>query len=132
MYSKTWRGQYLNLFGYLLSFYCVYRLFMAIINILFVRRSQGSADPVTRWIGLAVHYVNSDFDVAFWSQQISFILVGSIIVGSVRNFLLQLMKVIKIYASFTTRHCLVCQSDFKCGSIKSYSIVFGTNYGHVL
>lgn len=54
-----------------------------------------------------MHYFNVNFDVNFWSQQISFLLVGSIIVGSVRGFLLQLMKAVRVFSYFDQSNVMV-------------------------
>ena len=67
----------------------------------------GRVDPVTHWIGLAVHYFNVNFDVEFWSQQISFLLVGSIILASIRGFLLQLLKVVRAFSYFDQSNVMV-------------------------
>lgn len=75
------------------------------INILFNR--FGSVDPVTHWIGLVVHHFNVNFDVHFWSQQISFLLVGSIIVASIRGFLLQLLKAVRTFSYFDQSNVMV-------------------------
>lgn len=67
----------------------------------------GQVDPVTQWIGLTVHYFNVNFDVKFWSQQISFLLVGSIILASVRGFLLQLLRVVRAFSYFDQSNVMV-------------------------
>lgn len=54
-------------------------------------------DPVTRGIQLTVHYFNLQFDVQFWSQYVSFMLIGIIVVTSIRGLLITLTKV------FTTK-----------------------------
>lgn len=64
-------------------------------------------DPVTHWIGLLVHFFNVDFDERFWSQQISFLLVGSIIVASIRGFLLQLLKAVRVFSYFDQSNVMV-------------------------
>ncbi|CAB1344240.1 unnamed protein product [Coregonus sp. 'balchen'] len=76
-YSKTFQGKYFNFLGYFFSIYCVWKIFMATINIVFDR--VGKTDPVTRGIEITVNYLGIQFDVKFWSQHISFILVGIII-----------------------------------------------------
>ena len=50
-------------------------------------------DPVTRGIELTVHFFNLQFDVQFWSQYVSFILIGIIVVTSIRGLLITLTKV---------------------------------------
>lgn len=42
---------------------------------------------------IAVHWMGLNIDVGFWSQQISFYLVGCIVVTSIRGLLLTLTKV---------------------------------------
>ncbi|KAJ8929058.1 hypothetical protein NQ314_018290 [Rhamnusium bicolor] len=60
------------------------------INIVFDR--VGKKDPVTRGIEIAVHWMGWNFDVNFWSQQVSFYLVGCIVVTSIRGFIITLTK----------------------------------------
>ena len=48
---------------------------------------------MTKGIELTVHYFNWEFDVKFWSQYVSFILIGIIVVTSIRGLLITLTKV---------------------------------------
>ncbi len=48
---------------------------------------------MTNGIELTVHYFNLQFDVQFWSQYVSFILIGIIVVTSIRGLLITLTKV---------------------------------------
>ncbi|KJE95176.1 hypothetical protein CAOG_05654 [Capsaspora owczarzaki ATCC 30864] len=104
-YSQTWKGRYFNALGYFFSVYCVYKIFMCCINIIFDR--VGKVDPVTRGIEITVVYLNMDFDVNFWSQHISFILVGIIIVTSIRGLLIQLTKFFYAISSSSSSNILV-------------------------
>lgn len=61
------------------------------INIVFDR--VGKKDPVTRGLEIVVHWLGWSIDVAFWSQHVSFILVGCIVLTSIRGLLLTLTKV---------------------------------------
>lgn len=61
------------------------------INIIFDR--VGKIDPVTRGMSILVHSVGIDIDVAFWSPHISFMLIGCIVITSIRGLLLTLTKV---------------------------------------
>lgn len=90
-WSSTWQGKYFNLLGLFFSFYCVYKIFMCTINIIFDR--VGKKDVVTRGIEIAVLWLGFKFDVGFWSQHISFFLVGCIVVTSIRGLLITLTKV---------------------------------------
>ena len=63
----------------------------AIINIVLDR--HGKTDPVTKGLELVVRYLGWKVDVPFWSQYVSFWLVGVIVVTNIRGLLLQIMKV---------------------------------------
>uniref|UniRef100_A0A0B7BT34 Abscisic acid G-protein coupled receptor-like domain-containing protein n=1 Tax=Arion vulgaris TaxID=1028688 RepID=A0A0B7BT34_9EUPU len=104
-YSKTFKGRYFNFLGYFFSIYCVYKIFMATINIIFDR--VGKVDPVTRGIEIAVKYFGFEFDIKFWSQQISFFLVGVIIVTSIRGFLITLTRFFYAIASSKSSNVIV-------------------------
>ncbi|XP_006825048.1 Golgi pH regulator-like [Saccoglossus kowalevskii] len=90
IYSRTLQGKYFNFMGYIFSMYCLWKIVISTINIVFDR--VGKTDPVTRGVEIAVNYFGIQFDVKFWSQQISFILVGIIIVTSIRGLLINLTK----------------------------------------
>lgn len=89
-WSSTWQGKYFNCLGMFFSFYCMYKILMCTINIVFDR--VGKKDAVTRGIEIAVHWLGFQFDVAFWSQYISFFLVGCIVFTSIRGLLITLTK----------------------------------------
>jgi len=64
---------------------------MATINIVFDR--VGQVDPITRGTQIVVDHMGlKSFDVKYWSQQISFLVVGLIAVTSVRGLLITLTK----------------------------------------
>ena len=89
-YSRTLKGRYFDFLGHFFSVYCLYKIFMCIINILFDR--VGRTDPITRGFEIASNKLGLELDVIFWSQHISFILVGIIIVTSIRGLLITLTK----------------------------------------
>ncbi|CAH0403749.1 unnamed protein product [Chilo suppressalis] len=89
-WSKTFQGKYFNFLGYFFSLYCVWKIFICTINIVFDR--VGRIDPVTRGLGLVVPRLGLAIDVAFWSQHVSFALVGCIALTSIRGLLLTLTK----------------------------------------
>lgn len=108
-WSQTLKGKYFNVLGHFFSVYCVYKIFMVglkliiysiliificftqcCINIIFDR--VGRKDPVTRGLEIAVHWCGFDIDLAFWNQHVSFLLVGCIVVTSIRGLLLTLTK----------------------------------------
>lgn len=65
------------------------------VNIIFDR--VGKKDPVTKGMEIVVHWLGMNIDVAFWSQHISFFLVGCIVITSIRGLLLTLTKVLLYY-----------------------------------
>lgn len=89
-WATTWKGKYFNFLGYFFSLYCLWKIFISTINIVFDR--VGKKDPVTKGLEIAVHWIGLDMDVAFWSQHVSFFLVGCIVVTSIRGLLLTLTK----------------------------------------
>ncbi|RHZ67250.1 hypothetical protein Glove_302g29 [Diversispora epigaea] len=104
-YSKTWQGKYFNFMGYIFSIYCVYKIVMATINIIFFR--IGKTDPITYGLTLAIRYINIDINVDFWSQQLSFFLVGLMIIFSIRGLLIQLLKVFRAFSNSVSRNNIV-------------------------
>jgi len=89
-WAKTLQGKYFNVLGHFFSLYCCWKIFISTFNIIFDR--VGKKDAVTRGIEIAVHWCGFDMDVAFWSQHVSFFLVGCIVVTSIRGLLLTLTK----------------------------------------
>eukprot|EP01117_Protostelium_nocturnum_P016449 TRINITY_DN6506_c0_g5_i1.p1 TRINITY_DN6506_c0_g5~~TRINITY_DN6506_c0_g5_i1.p1 ORF type:complete len:476 (-),score=102.91 TRINITY_DN6506_c0_g5_i1:1061-2488(-) len=105
IFSKTFQGRFFNLLGYFFSGYCIYKIFMSSINIIFDRKI--SIDPVSRGLGILFNVLNIPIDVPFWSQHISFILVGVIIATSIRGFLNSLMKFFYEYSNNSTSNIFV-------------------------
>ncbi len=89
-WSKTLQGRYFNFLGYFFSLYCTWKIFISTVNIVFDR--VGRVDPITKGMEIAVHWFGFDIDVTFWSQHISFGLVGAIVVTSTRGLLLTMSR----------------------------------------
>lgn len=89
-FSKTFMGKYFNVLGVFFSIYCLWKIFISFINIVFDR--IGKKDPVTHIIEISVDRMGIPLDVSFWSQYISFFLVGVIAVTSVRGLLITMTK----------------------------------------
>uniref|UniRef100_T1KIS1 Abscisic acid G-protein coupled receptor-like domain-containing protein n=2 Tax=Tetranychus urticae TaxID=32264 RepID=T1KIS1_TETUR len=89
-WSKTFKGKYFHFVGYFFSLYCIWKIFISTINIVFNR--VGRVDPVTRGIQIAVNWIGLEIDVKFWSQHVSFLLVGIIVISSIRGLLITLTK----------------------------------------
>ncbi|ELU18131.1 hypothetical protein CAPTEDRAFT_190373 [Capitella teleta] len=104
-YLKTFKGKYFNFLGHFFSIYCCWKIFISTINIVFDR--VGKLDPVTKGIEIAVNWLGIQFDVMFWSQHISFWLVGIIIVTSIRGLLITLTKFFYAIASSKSSNVIV-------------------------
>ncbi|UMM25765.1 hypothetical protein L5515_005451 [Caenorhabditis briggsae] len=89
-FSKTFMGIYFNILGHFFSIYCIWKIFISFINIVFDR--VGKVDPVTKTIEIGVHWMGIPLDISFWSQYISFFLVGVIAVTSIRGLLITMAK----------------------------------------
>ncbi|CAK9304056.1 unnamed protein product [Gordionus sp. m RMFG-2023] len=89
-YSTTLKGKYFNILGYFFSIYCMWKIIMSFLNIILNR--VGKVDPVTKAIQFCVDYFGLHFDAQFWSQHISFALIGIIIITSFRGLLINLTK----------------------------------------
>ncbi|KAF2075217.1 hypothetical protein CYY_003478 [Polysphondylium violaceum] len=96
-FSTTLQGKFYNWLGYFFSIYCIYKVIMSALNILFDRKS--GLDPVSRGLDLLLRYLHIEVDVPFWSQHISFLLIGLMTASSVRGFLNQILKVFHEYSS---------------------------------
>ncbi|KAJ8667801.1 hypothetical protein QAD02_009464 [Eretmocerus hayati] len=104
-WAATWKGKYFNFLGYFFSIYCMWKIFISTINIVFDR--VGKKDPVTRGMEIAVHWIGFNIDVTFWSQHISFYLVGCIVLTSIRGLLLTLTKFFYAISSSKSSNIIV-------------------------
>lgn len=104
-YSKTLMGKYFNLMGYVFSLYCMWKIFICTVNIIFDR--VGKTDPISKGVEILVIWFGIEFDVKFWSQQVSFILVGIIIVTSIRGLLIKLTKFFYTMSSSKSSNVIV-------------------------
>jgi hypothetical protein len=104
-WAKTFKGRYFNIMGYFFSLYCMWKIFICTVNIVFDR--VGKVDPVTRGINIAVEFMGFDIDVTFWSQQVSFFLVGCIVVTSIRGLLITLTKFFYAISSSKSSNLIV-------------------------
>ncbi|KHJ75942.1 hypothetical protein OESDEN_24439 [Oesophagostomum dentatum] len=104
-YSKTWMGKYFNVLGHFFSVYCIWKIFICTVNIVFDR--VGKVDPVTKGIEIGVNWIGIDLDVRFWSQHISFFLVGVIAVTSIRGLLITLTKFFLAISSSKSSNIIV-------------------------
>lgn len=54
-------GKYFNVLGHFFSIYCLWKIFICTVNIVFDR--VGKVDPVTKGIEIGVHWIGLDMDV---------------------------------------------------------------------
>ena len=104
-FAKTLQGKYFDFLGHIFSIYCIWKIFISAVNIIFDR--VGKVDPITKSIEILVHYFGIEFDVHFWSQQVSFILVGILIVTSIRGLLITLTKFFYAISSSKSSNIIV-------------------------
>uniref|UniRef100_A0A6A7G043 Golgi pH regulator-like n=2 Tax=Hirondellea gigas TaxID=1518452 RepID=A0A6A7G043_9CRUS len=105
LWATTLQGKFFNIMGYFFSIYCSWKIFISLINIVFDR--VGRKDPVTKGMEIAVHWMGLDIDVQFWSQHVSFFLVGCIILTSIRGFILTLTKFFYAVSSSKSSNIIV-------------------------
>ena len=92
-WSQTFRGQISTLLGYILSFYAIYKMCMALINIIFFR--DPTKDPITSIFELILIYLRVPRnEAALWVQPVSFVFVGILVFTSVRGFLLSFSQAV--------------------------------------
>ncbi|PKY43371.1 hypothetical protein RhiirA4_115581 [Rhizophagus irregularis] len=92
--------------GYNFSIYCIYKIVMAIVNIILSR--VGKTDPITYGLTLAIAYFNiKEIDIDFWYQQLSFFTVGIMIFFSIRGLLIQFLKFFRAVSNPVSRNNIV-------------------------
>eukprot|EP01125_Pyxidicula_operculata_P019107 TRINITY_DN689_c6_g1_i2.p1 TRINITY_DN689_c6_g1~~TRINITY_DN689_c6_g1_i2.p1 ORF type:complete len:467 (-),score=52.60 TRINITY_DN689_c6_g1_i2:99-1499(-) len=99
-FSRSWEGRFFNLSGYMFSVYCAYKIFMSTINIVFDRKS--TTDPVTRGLSILLSVFQVDIDTQFWSQYISFIMIGIMTFSTFRGILKRFLAIFHTYSSSMT------------------------------
>jgi len=95
-FFQTWQGKYNNMLGYFFSGYCLYKIVMTVISILFNR--IGETDPITYGLDIVVQSLQLNIDVNVWSKQLSFIFIGVLILVSIRSLLIQIMQIFQNYS----------------------------------
>ena len=104
--SRTCQGRLMNLLGYFFSVFCVYKMLMASINLIFQRVNK--TDPISRTLQfLLQHILSIDVDVRLWSQYASFGLVGVLVATQIRGFLLLVMRLFHAYANVYTSSTMI-------------------------
>lgn len=105
--SKTTIGQALNLFGTIFSVYCAYRICATSLSSL--RRwwdpqySFATSDPINNVLALLTTHWDSNLDRQAWSQQISFLLSGFMLLLSF-NAVLQTFRLFSRFFPKLSQH----------------------------
>lgn len=105
VFSKTLKGRYFDFVGHIFSIYCMWKIFISSVNIIFDR--VGKKDPITKSFEILFFFFSIDVDVQFWSQQFSFFLVGILIVTSIRGLLITLTKFFYALSSHKSSNIIV-------------------------
>ena len=84
-WSKSCQGKYFNFLGYFFSVYCVWKIFISTVNIVFDR--VGKMDPITKTFDILVNWFGFDIDMEIWSQQLSFIVVRIFVFQDIKKCL---------------------------------------------
>ena len=103
--SKTIKGRWFNFLGYFFSIYCAYKIFMCTINIIFDR--VGKKDPITQGSEILTHRLGMDVDLTAFAQPLSFMMVGVLVLTSIRGLLINLTKFFYAISSSETSNAIV-------------------------
>lgn len=86
--ARTLVGHLQNLLGYILSLYCIYRMFASVRALLF--GEDLSSDPVSKTLGFVLRLFSGGhlaMDVHLFSQYLTLAFIGFISISSLRGFL---------------------------------------------
>lgn len=101
LYASTIRGRVWIWLGGAFALYCGFRVINSIINLLYPLSSSRQSSTPDLLAGLITHILSpflsiSQSDVAAFSRQLSLLLVGAIIMSSVRRALRGVSRVLKV------------------------------------
>ncbi|KAJ3034166.1 Golgi pH regulator B [Rhizophlyctis rosea] len=98
--ARTLKGKYFNLMGYIFAGLCIYKVVTSTLNIITNRMHHSTGrDPITNLLEVVVHRLGWTIDVGFWSQQMSFVVVGILVFVSIRGLLIIFMKFFRAFSS---------------------------------
>ena len=106
-FSRSLRGRLQHFLGHFMVCYCVYKMVMSSINVIFHRKRR--LDPITRGFLILAVFLDIDHivNVEFWSQQISFVMIGAIVCNQIRGILIRIMRVFSYFSSVFTSNAVV-------------------------
>lgn len=100
--SFHWRGKISNASGYFLSFLCIYRMVISIVNY-FLQR-EFSKDPISAALEMLLLFFHLNIDTTYWSRQCSFFFILYLVGTSLKGFLSTLNSMSKeTFSSLSSR-----------------------------
>lgn len=131
--ARTLRGRLFNLFGYILSVFCVYKMVMSTVNVVFRRNRE--KDPITDaiekllyiwpsvslWVRLVTllylcitdrvltvpSFCTAQLNLRLIAEMASLALVGILVFTQTRGFLLTLVKIFRAWSSIVSSNSVV-------------------------
>jgi len=103
--ARTFYGHVQNLLGYILSLYCLYRMFASTKAL--VLGEDTSSDPVSRSLGFVLGLFSGGtvkLNVSVFSQYLTLIFIGFISVTSLRGFMKHLTRFFSVLGGNTPGH----------------------------
>ncbi|KAI9916711.1 hypothetical protein PsorP6_018038 [Peronosclerospora sorghi] len=106
--ARTLQGRVFNCFGYLMSAFCVYKMVMSTMNVIF--RRNRDKDPITDAVEKLLYIWPSlaeQLNIRFVSEVASLGFVGILVFTQTRGFLVTLLKFFRTYSSTVSSNSVV-------------------------
>ncbi|OQR93016.1 hypothetical protein ACHHYP_03000 [Achlya hypogyna] len=106
--KRTLKGRVFNWIGYVFCGFCVYKMVMSTVNVVFNR--DRDKDPITNAMEKILYLwpsVSSWVNVRFISDLSSLVLVGILVFSQTRGFLLIILKVFRMFSSSVSSNSVV-------------------------
>lgn len=106
--ARTLRGRVFNFFGYVMSAFCMYKMVMSTVNVVF--RRNRDKDPITDAVEKLLYIWPSlaeQLNIRFVSEVASLGFVGILVFTQTRGFLVTLLKFFRAYSSTVSSNSVV-------------------------
>lgn len=106
--ARTLRGRVFNFFGYVMSAFCMYKMVMSTVNVVF--RRNRDKDPITDAVEKLLYIWPSlaeQLNIRFVSEVASLSFVGILVFTQTRGFLVTLLKFFRTYSSTVSSNSVV-------------------------
>ncbi|KAG7390723.1 Golgi pH regulator B [Phytophthora pseudosyringae] len=106
--ARTLRGRVFNFFGYVMSAFCMYKMAMSTVNVVF--RRNRDKDPITDVVEKLLYIWPSlaeQLNIRFVSEVASLGFVGILVFTQTRGFLVTLLKFFRAYSSTVSSNSVV-------------------------